>query len=89
MYFRKNLTIKSRSKNRYRSQISNLSGKLIHIGMYPTPQEAHRAYLAMKLEQCNSYIDEFKNEEPIIKGLTRVKNKIEYHIENNLELTSF
>lgn len=73
----------------YVSNISNQVGKRTHLGRYLTPQEAHQAYLKAKLKQCEAYLVEFKDEFLIAKGLIRIKNKVKYHIENNLELTSF
>lgn len=69
--------------------IKDLHGNSVHLGYYSTPQEAHQIYLKVKLEQCNMYTEEFKNEYLLVKGLTRVKDKIQYHIDNNLELQSF
>ena len=76
-------------KNLYKSQGSIGSGTSVYLGHFPTPQEAHQAWMRKKLEVCKEYLTEFKDEPLLVKGLTRIKNKLEYHIENNLELTSF
>lgn len=73
----------------YRSVIRDQIGGRINLGCYSTPEEAHQRYLVEKLKQCMDYIEEFKDEPLTIKGLTRIYNKIQYHIDNNLELTSF
>ena len=73
----------------YVSQISSQKGKILHLGCYATPMEAHQRYLREKLKQCVGYIQEFKDEPLTAKGLIRVRDKICYHIDNNLELTSF
>lgn len=73
----------------YRSKINNLTGVLVHLGYHSTPEEAHQRYLQEKLKQCEEYLIEFNQEDSIIKGLTRIKDKIQCHIDNNLELISF
>lgn len=73
----------------YSSQISDMSGGVTTLGMFSTPEEAHQAYLSEKLKQCESYLIEFKEEPLTVRGLTRIKDKIQYHIDNNLELTEF
>ena len=73
----------------YVSYISNQSYKRVYLGYYFTPEEAHQVYLKAKLEQCVEYMQEFNDEDSLLKGLTRIHHKIQYHIENNLELISF
>lgn len=73
----------------YMSQVNNQTGKKVYLGYYSTPMEAHQVYLNVKLEQCVDYIEEFKEDPLIVKGLIRIQSKIEYHIKNSLELTSF
>lgn len=73
----------------YLSKIKNRTGSSLSLGGYATPEEAHQRYLTEKLKQCENYLKEFKDEPLITKGLTRIKDKILFHIENNLELTSF
>lgn len=73
----------------YRSQINNQTGESVHIGCYSTPEEAHQGYLVEKLKMCEEYLIEFGDEELVVKGLTRIRNKIKHHIDNNLELTSY
>lgn len=73
----------------YQSKVNNQTGKPVYLGAYSTSEEAHQQYLEEKLKYCKEYLQEFKEEPLIIKGLVRIKDKIQYHIENNLELTSF
>lgn len=73
----------------YNSRISNQTNKQVYLGYYSTPEEAHQAYLKAKLGQCEDYLIEFKDEHLIIEGLTRIKGKIQYHMDNKLELMSF
>lgn len=88
-YFKKDKRMVNERSKPYKSEICNHSDKRSHLGCYSTPKEAHQAYLKAKLEQCESYLEEFKKESLTIKGLTRIRDKIQYHIENDLELTSF
>lgn len=73
----------------YISGVRDQKGGKVRLGHYSTPEEAHQAYLKAKLGYCIEYLQEFKDEPLILKGLTRIKNKLKYHIENGLELTSF
>lgn len=73
----------------YMSYIRNQTSSVIYLGYYFTPEEAHQRYLIEKLKQCEDYLTEFKSSPLILKGLTRIKNKIQYHIDTNTELTSF
>ena len=88
-YMKKSKKMINEHSKPYRSVISDQFGKRIHLGMYSTPDAAHQSYLNAKLKQCGKYLEQFKNKPKITKGLTRIKNKIQYHIDNNLELTSF
>ena len=76
-------------KRPFKSQIKEYKGSFVSLGYYKTPQEAHKAYLEAKLEKCESYLIEFRDDTDIKKGLSRIREKLKYHIENNLELTSF
>lgn len=80
--------INERSKP-YVCLIKNRTGKNVYLGKYSTPEKAHQVYLNAKLKYCKDYLVEFKDEPVVIKGLTRIHSKIQFHIENNLELTSF
>ena len=80
---------KGSKKNPYYSQCNDGSGNQMYLGLFPTPEEAHQAWLQKKLEVCNDYLEEFKEEPLIIKGLTRIKNKLEHHIKTKTQLTSF
>ena len=76
-------------RDKYLARCSNGDGKNIHLGYFTDPLVAHKAWQRKKLEICTAYLEEFKEEPLITKGLTRIKDKILFHIENNLELTSF
>lgn len=88
-YKKKSKDMQSEYSRPYISEINTLDRKGRFIGHFASPEDAHNAYLREKLKRCTEYIKEFRDESLIIKGLTRIKDKIEYHIENNLELTSF
>ena len=79
---------KGLKKNPYYSHCND-DGVKYHLGMFPTPEQAHQAWLAKKLEVCNKYLEEFKDEPLIVQGLLRIHAKIQRHIETNTELTSF
>ena len=75
--------------NPYRSSISGTFGdKKVKLGCFRTPEKAHKAYLIAKLAYCEGWIERTK-EDKVLTGLVRIKDKIKYHIDNNLELTSF
>ena len=80
---------KRRKKNPYLSQCSDGSGVQKYLGYFATPEQAHQSWLQKKLEVCESYMEEFKDSVLIVKGLIRIKSKIQYHIKTNTELTSF
>ena len=71
----------------YVSKSNNQTNKQIFLGSYTTPEAAHQRYLVEKLRQCKEYLNEFKDELLVVNGLTRIKDKIQHHIDNNLELT--
>lgn len=73
----------------YLGQVNDQTGRPVYLGLYSAPEEAHQRYLEEKLKYCKEYIEEYKDEPLIMKGLTRIKDKIQHHIENNLELTGF
>ena len=80
---------KNSKKNPYVSQCGGGSGENIYLGRFSTPEQAHQAWLVKKLEVCEDYLIEFKDEPLVHKGLVRIKDKIQYHIKTNTELTSF
>lgn len=88
-YMKKHKKMVNERSKPYQSSISDQKGSQIDLGYYSTTEEAHQRYLKEKLKQCEDYLIEFKDDPLILKGLTRIKDKIVYHIENNLELTSF
>ena len=88
-YRKKDKRMVNEYNNPYMSMIRNQRGKQVHLGLYSTPKEAHQRYLEEKLKYCKEYLKEFIGEPLVVKGLTRIRDKIQYHIDNNLELTSF
>ena len=76
-------------KNPFRSRCSDGNGVDRYLGYFPTPEKAHQTWLHKKLEVCNEHLVEFKDEPLLTKGLTRIKQKLEHHINTNTELTSF
>ena len=89
MYMKKAKDMVNEYSKPYVSRVSNQTGKMFYLGVYSTPKEAHQIYLIEKLKQCGEYLTEFKNQPLIVKGLTRIYDKIKHHIDNNLELISF
>lgn len=75
--------------NPYSARCSDGGSKAIHLGCFPTVQEAHRAYLQKKFEICEDYILKYKDNPNIQMGLIRVRDKILTHLYNNTELTNF
>ena len=78
-----------RWKDKFLARCGNGRGKNIHLGYFVDPMDAHQAWKKKKLEICEGYIKKYKDEPLTVRGLTRIKHKLEYHIQNNLELTSF
>ena len=76
-------------KKPFRSQCNDYNGKRCGIGTFYTEMEAHKAYLEFKLEVLELHMLNYSSDPLITRGLMRIKDKLEYHITNNLELTSF
>ena len=76
-------------KTLYRGDCKGGGGKGVYLGLFLSPKQAHQAWLLKKLEVCNEYLLEFKDEPIIKQGLTRIRDKIKYHIDTKTELTSF
>ena len=71
----------TRHGSKFRARIGKgygLSG-FKSLGVFDTKEEAHRAWQIEKLNMCNNYIAEGYTE------LTRIANKLNYNIINNLE----
>lgn len=81
--------VRGQSRKPFRAQANDYSGKRCAVGLFYDEMEAHMAYLKFKLEVLELHMLNYTNEPLITKGLTRIKDKIFFHIENNLELTSF
>lgn len=76
-------------KKPFRAQCNDYNGKRCTVGTFYTEMEAHKAYLGFKLEVLKLHMLNYSNDPLITRGLMRIKDKLEYHIVNNLELTSF
>lgn len=81
--------VKGQSKKPFRAQCNDYNGKRYGIGTFYSEMEAHVAYLKFKLNVLEMHMLNYTNEPLITKGLTRIRDKILFHIENNLELKSF
>ena len=88
-YQKKGKDMINERKNPYSSRICDGTGRRISLGLFSTPEEAHQRYLIEKLSYCNIYLEEFKEDTLIVKGLERIKNKICISIESNTELLDF
>ena len=82
----KSSDMKNDLKKPYRCSINNMRGNPIYLGVYSDPMEAHNVLLEYKLKFCEDYLEEFKDESLIVQGLTRIRDKIRYHLDNNIEL---
>lgn len=67
----------------------SVGGKRTFFGLYSTSLMAHIAYLRVKRSVIEELIDKHANEDLLMQGLTRVRNKIEYHVLNEKELKYF
>jgi hypothetical protein len=74
-------------KRPYQAQIGNRGKKLL-LGLYLTPEEAHKAWQKAKIKQAQD-LAVSQTDERVIKGLQRVANKIQYDLDNNLETKDF
>lgn len=72
----------------FRSQGKTKDNKRLHLGVYNTELEAHLMYLKHKLGRLLEFIEEI-DDPLILKGLNRVKLKIESHLEKKIPLFSF
>ncbi|QHJ84340.1 MAG: hypothetical protein [Caudoviricetes sp.] len=76
-------------KARYGSNIKNRYGETKYLGNFITPLEAHFAWIKAKISYCEEYLLEFSDEKDVVKGLTRIKTKLEYHLNNKIEFMNF
>lgn len=58
----------------------------IYLGMYDTPEEAHAAWLAFKLEQAHILAEDVKDERISNAIITRYQNKYKNYNINRLGL---
>ena len=80
---------KSAKVNNYMCAISRKTNPSGYVSVHNDPHSTHMRYLSEKLKVCEVYLEEFKLEPLIVMGLERVRDKILYHINNDLELTEF
>ena len=71
----------------YRAQISDRGMKVL-LGLYLTPEEAHKAWQKAKIKQAQDLAVE-QTDERIVQGLLRVADKIQYDLDNNLITEDF
>lgn len=64
------------------------TGKRNYVGVFPTPEEAHRAWQLAKVERAKKLQTEQTNQR-VIAGLQRIIDKIQYDYANNLETIDF
>ena len=81
--------VKGQSKKPFRAQCNDYAGRRCEVGKFDDEMEAHMAYLKFKVDVLEMHMLNYTNEPLITKGLTRIRDKILFHIENNLELKSF
>ena len=74
-------------KRPYQAQIGNRGKKLL-LGLYLTPEEAHKAWQKAKIKQAQD-LAASQTDERVIKGLQRVIDKIQYDYDNNLITEDF
>ena len=63
-------------------------GKVLGLGLYLTPEDAHKAWQKEKIRQAKT-LQNTQSAFLIIKGLQRVIDKIQYDLDNNLETVDF
>lgn len=69
--------------SKYQSSIK-VNSKSTHLGTFDTQEEAHLAWQRAKLSIAKDYLAE-ETDPRIQQGLTRIINKLEYHIEHGIE----
>lgn len=74
-------------KHPYKAQISD-KGKRVGLGLYLTPEEAHKAWQKAKIKQAKILQSE-QTDPKVIKGLQRVIDKIQNDYDNNLITEDF
>ena len=85
--YRTNPKMVNPSKHPYRATISNRGKKLL-IGLYLTPEEAHKAWQKAKIKKAQD-LAVGQTDERIVQGLLRVADKIQYDLDNNLITEDF
>lgn len=75
------------SKNKFVSQCErDCLGKKRWIGVFNTENQAHRAWVIAKLEVIDYYLSKSECEK-VTRGLTRIRNKLERAIVEDLEVS--
>ena len=74
-------------KHPYRAMISD-RGDTVDLGLYLTPEEAHKAWQKAKIKKAQD-LAASQTDERIVQGLLRVADKIQYDLDNNLITEDF
>lgn len=76
----------SRERGKFESKIS-YKGKTLHFGRHCCPIVAHKEWIKGKIVIAKELLEAY--DDPKVKeGLNRIIKKLEYHLENNLEVKS-
>lgn len=73
---------------RYVACIGDMSGKVLKLGLFDTPEEAHKRWQIEKLKYLNMFIDS-EQDTRVKNGLILKRERLEYHITNNKILEYF
>lgn len=74
----------------YIAQGSALDGRRTNLGRYSTPSEAHKAWQKYKIERGEYLKSLPENQNPLVlKGLSRIVNKIKSDLNKGLETITF
>jgi len=71
----------------YRAQCWDGDGKQQKLGNFSDPMAAHKIWISAKISIAKQYYEVYTCPQ-LRQGLQRVINKLEYHLENNLEVKS-
>ena len=74
-------------KHPYQAQIRE-RGKTVDLGLYLTPEEAHKTWQKAKIKKAHD-LAASQIDERIVQGLLRVADKIQYDLDNNLITEDF
>lgn len=66
-----------------------ITKKRITIGRYLTEADAHKAWQRFKIRQFDVLIERYKSDSQIHHSLVRIRDRIQYELENGIETTHF